>query len=100
MPRDSYFALIDEAKKQGLTLVGHIPMAVSPEEASDAGQATIEHTETLFEGTFSAALNGRKLPDAIRQFRAEEADKLFARFAFRPHERRALVAQRNRVRDG
>jgi imidazolonepropionase-like amidohydrolase len=80
MPRDSYFALIDEAKKQGLTLVGHIPMTVSPEEASDAGQATIEHTETLFEGTFAAALKGRKLPDAIRQFRATEAEKLFARF--------------------
>lgn len=80
MPRDSYFALVDEAKKQGLALVGHIPMTVTPEEASDAGQATIEHTETLFEGTFAAALNGRKLPDAIRQFRAGEADKLFARF--------------------
>lgn len=80
MPRDSYFALIDEAKKQGLTLVGHIPMTVTPEEASDAGQTTIEHTETLFEGTFAAALQGRKLPDAIRQFRAEDAEKLFARF--------------------
>lgn len=80
LPRDSYFALIDEAKKQGLTVVGHIPMTVTPEEASDAGQATIEHTETLFEGTFTAALNGRKLPDAIRQFRADGAEKLFARF--------------------
>lgn len=80
MPRDSYFALIDEAKKQGLTLVGHIPMTVSPEEASDAGQATLEHTETLFEGTFAAALKGRKLPEAIRQFRTEDAEKLFARF--------------------
>lgn len=80
MPRDSYFALIDETKKQGLTLVGHIPMTVTPEEASDAGQATVEHTETLFEGTFNAALKNRKLPDAIRQFRAEDADKLFARF--------------------
>ena len=80
MPRESYFALIDEAKKQGLTLVGHIPMTVTPEEASDAGQATIEHTETLFEGTFTAGLKDRKLPAAIRQFRAEEAEKLFARF--------------------
>ena len=80
MPRDSYFAAIDEVKKQGLTLVGHIPITVTPAEASDAGQATIEHTETLFEGTFTAALNGRKLFEAIRQFRADEADKLFARF--------------------
>ena len=80
IPRDSYFAAIDEAKKQGLALVGHIPMTVSPAEASDAGQATIEHTETLFEGTFAAALNGRTLSEAIRQFRADEAGKLFARF--------------------
>lgn len=36
LPRDSYFALIDEAKRQGLTVVGHIPMTVTPEEASDA----------------------------------------------------------------
>ena len=50
MPRDSYFALIDEAKHLGLSVVGHIPMTVTPEEASDAGQATLEHTETLFEG--------------------------------------------------
>jgi imidazolonepropionase-like amidohydrolase len=80
MPRDSYFAALDEAKKQGLSLVGHIPMTVTPEEASDAGQATIEHVATLFEGTFSAALNGRPLPDAIREWRAEKADALFAKF--------------------
>ena len=80
LPRDSYFALMDEAKRQGLPVVGHIPMTVAPEEASDAGQATMEHTETLFEGTFSAGLKGRKLPDAIRQFRASEAEELFARF--------------------
>ncbi|HYS53078.1 MAG TPA: amidohydrolase family protein [Thermoanaerobaculia bacterium] len=78
-PRDSYFALLDEAKQLGIDVVGHIPMTVTPEEASDAGQVTIEHTETLFEGTFSAALKG-KLSDAIRQFRESDADKLFARF--------------------
>ena len=80
LPRDCYFAAIDEAKRQGLTLVGHIPMTVTPEEASDAGQATIEHVETLFEGTFSAALKERKLSEAVRLWRAEEGDKLFARF--------------------
>jgi imidazolonepropionase-like amidohydrolase len=81
LPRDSYFALIDEAKHLGIDVVGHIPMTVSPEEASDAGQVTIEHTETLFEGTFAAALKDKdKLPDAIRKFRETDADKLFARF--------------------
>jgi predicted amidohydrolase len=77
--RDSYFAIADEAKKQGLPLVGHIPMTVTPEEASDQGQL-IEHTETLFEGTFSAGLKEGELPGAIRRFRSEGAEALFARF--------------------
>jgi len=81
LPRDSYFALIDEAKKQDLAVVGHIPMEVTPEEASDAGQASLEHTETLFEGTFSANLKEGELPEAIRRFRTDgSAEKLFARF--------------------
>ncbi len=80
-PRDSYFALMDEAKKLELMVVGHVPMTVTPEEASDAGQATFEHTETLFEGTFAAAMKDGDLPGAIRQFRAEGADALFARLA-------------------
>ena len=80
MPRDSYFAAIDEAKKQGLDLVGHIPMTVSPEEASDAGQATIEHVATLFEGTFATATKDRKMAEALGEWRVKEGDALFVRF--------------------
>ena len=81
MPRDSYFALIDEGKKLGISVVGHIPLSVAPEEASNAGQATIEHTETLFEGTFATAHKDEKLAYAIRHFREDgEAERLFAVF--------------------
>lgn len=81
MERDSYFALIDEAKKLGMTVVGHIPMTVTPEEASNAGQATIEHVATLFEGTFAEATKGKKLSEALREFRTGgDAEKLFALF--------------------
>lgn len=79
LPRDVYFAVTAEATKHGLAVVGHVPMTVTPEEASDAGQASLEHTETLFEGTFSAALQDGELPDAIRRFRAGAAEALFAR---------------------
>lgn len=78
VPREVYFAIVDEAREQGLAVVGHIPVTVTPEEASDAGQL-IEHVETLFEGTFSARLAGGSLDEAIRRFRAESADTLFAR---------------------
>ena len=43
LPRDAYFGIADEARQQGLTFVGHVPSAVSPAEASDAGQKSIEH---------------------------------------------------------
>lgn len=43
LPREEYFAIADEAKKQGLPFEGHVPMAVSAEEASNAGQKSFEH---------------------------------------------------------
>jgi imidazolonepropionase-like amidohydrolase len=50
LSRDAYFALADEAKKLSIPFVGHIPQTVTAAEASDAGQASLEHMETLFEG--------------------------------------------------
>ena len=42
-PRAAYFAILDEAKKKGIFVVGHVPDSVSIEEAIDSGQRTIEH---------------------------------------------------------
>jgi hypothetical protein len=50
IPRDGYFAAADEAKKQGLSFVGHVPDAVRASEASNAGQRSIEHFTGIFEG--------------------------------------------------
>jgi len=49
LPRDAYFALADEAKKQSIRFVGHVPPWITIEEASDAGQASIEHIEMLYD---------------------------------------------------
>ena len=43
LTRDEYFAIAEEAKKQGFPFAGHIPGWVSAAEASDAGQSTVEH---------------------------------------------------------
>ena len=43
LPREPYFAIAAEAKKRGIPFEGHVPEAVSAEEASDAGQKTFEH---------------------------------------------------------
>jgi imidazolonepropionase-like amidohydrolase len=50
IPRDGYFAAAEEAKKVGLTFVGHVPDAVRASEASNAGQKSIEHFTGIFEG--------------------------------------------------
>jgi imidazolonepropionase-like amidohydrolase len=43
LPRDLYFAIADEAKKQGMPFAGHVPISVSAQEASSAGQKSFEH---------------------------------------------------------
>jgi hypothetical protein len=43
LSRDAYFAIADESKKQGIPFEGHVPDSVTLEEASNAGQLTVEH---------------------------------------------------------
>jgi len=49
LSREQFLAIMNEAKQVGLPIAGHIPEAVTPEEASDSGIASIEHTESLFQ---------------------------------------------------
>jgi imidazolonepropionase-like amidohydrolase len=41
--REAFFAIMDEAKRQNLTVVGHVPLTVSIQEATEAGMKSIEH---------------------------------------------------------
>jgi imidazolonepropionase-like amidohydrolase len=47
LPREAYFAIADEAKKQGIPFAGHIPLSVTVEEASNAGQKSVEHLTSI-----------------------------------------------------
>ena len=77
--REAYFAIADEANKLNIPFAGHIPMTVTPLEASNAGQATIEHSETLFEGTFMATVS-EDLATEIARWRISDAEPLFQAF--------------------
>jgi imidazolonepropionase-like amidohydrolase len=50
IPHDIYMAVAQEARKDGLPFVGHIPPTVLPGEASDLGQHSIEHLGGRFWG--------------------------------------------------
>jgi imidazolonepropionase-like amidohydrolase len=47
LPREAYFALVDEALRLDLDVVGHRPLGVSLIEAAAAGQKSIEHARSL-----------------------------------------------------
>jgi hypothetical protein len=47
IPRDTYFALAEEARKQNIPFAGHLPYGVRASEASDAGQRSIEHLDGI-----------------------------------------------------
>jgi imidazolonepropionase-like amidohydrolase len=51
IPREAVFAIAEEARKQGMTFVGHVPDSVRASEASDAGQKSFEHLIGIFEGS-------------------------------------------------
>ena len=43
LERDAYFAIADEARKQGIVFAGHVPNKVTVLEAARAGQRSMEH---------------------------------------------------------
>lgn len=54
VPRAVYFDLMQEAKAAALPVGGKVPMEVTPVEASNAGQATVDNLETIYDGVFGA----------------------------------------------
>jgi len=104
LPREAFFAIADEVKKQGLSFAGHVPDAVSAAEASDAGQKSIEHltgiliscstreqdlrkkrAEAFANRSPDQRLPSPKLTRPLNQmmletFSPEKAESLFARF--------------------
>jgi hypothetical protein len=93
VPRDAYFALADEARKQGIPFAGHLPYKVRASEASDAGQRSIEHLdgiaiacskreESLIKDLQSRRYmeNMRTVAEGFRNFDSERCQALFAQF--------------------
>jgi hypothetical protein len=63
VPREAYFAIMDEAKRQSIPFAGHVPESIQNSEASNAGQASIEHLGLILE---EASTNN----DEVRKIRA------------------------------
>jgi len=85
IPREAVFAIADEAKKKGISFVGHVPDAVRASEASNAGQKSFEHLIGIFEGSSpleSEFLKGPKSPGKfLASYDPARASRLFALLA-------------------
>jgi hypothetical protein len=54
LPRAEYFAIADEARRRGIAFAGHIPPSITADEATRAGQHSIEHLGGRFYGELLA----------------------------------------------
>jgi len=85
IPRDAVFAIADEAKKQNITFVGHVPDSVRASEMSNAGQKSFEHLIGIFEGSSPLEdkfLSGKKLENEfLSTYDPSRAAALFALLA-------------------
>lgn len=85
VPRAAYFALVDEARRAKMDVVGHRPYAVSAIEAA-THQTSIEHARFILQESFagSASLRRRDFQESDRDRRRmiDEHDPAMARTIF------------------
>jgi imidazolonepropionase-like amidohydrolase len=46
-PREAFFAIAEEARRQNLPLAGHVPHGLTVQDVVDAGQTDIEHLDNM-----------------------------------------------------
>ena len=69
LPRDAYFAIADEAKKQRIPYERRVPLSVTAEEASRAGQKSFEHLTGILP---ACSTRSEELTEAARADLAED----------------------------
>ena len=99
LPRDAYLAIADEARSQSIAFVGHVPLSVSAQEASEAGQRSMEHLfgilpacSTLQPQLYQSAQQVLTNTDAIGFFRFLMRESKLAAESFSPAKAGELSA--------
>ena len=80
--RNAFFAVADEASKQDIPFVCHLPQHVTAVEASAAGARSIEHTESFLESAIyieTEKEREKSIEDAFTALNSAEGAARFAR---------------------
>jgi hypothetical protein len=93
IPREAYFALVDESRKQNIPFAGHLPYEIRASEASNSGQRSIEHLTGIAIACSSREQelmkqlrplryieNTNLIAEAVRSFDGAKCQALFAEF--------------------
>jgi imidazolonepropionase-like amidohydrolase len=84
LPREAYFAIMDQARRRGIPVDGHLPFRITAEEAAEAGQRTVEHPEALAAGCSTEADAAReRFARILSEYdRLPEDEKFLAQFRY------------------
>lgn len=79
-----FLALADEARRQSMPLVGHVPLGVTWIEAAEAGMQSLEHAQTILESEMADPRAEKKdLGSAITRLDGGGSAAIFAAMARR-----------------
>jgi hypothetical protein len=67
VPRNIYFGIADQSKREAIPFAGHVPPSISAMEATEAGQRSVEHLGGRFYGVLlGCSTREAELRDRIR----------------------------------
>jgi len=76
LSRNAYFAIAEESKSLSIPFAGHVPASITPLEASDAGQASLEHIYRFDETCYpDAAEDDKRYQELDSDSRLSPAEK-------------------------
>ena len=83
IPRDAYFAVLDQARRHDLRVASHLPKGIPAWEAAEAGVGSIEHAaESLLASPIYAGY-AKDVEEAMAWWRSPEGDAAIAHLAKR-----------------
>ncbi len=81
LPRDAFFALMDEARKEHIPVAVHLPKEVTAAEASEAGAVSLEHIEMLGQSALLRKdATAKTVKDAVAENEGPLGQQTFATF--------------------
>jgi imidazolonepropionase-like amidohydrolase len=83
-PAATYFALLEQARREGVQVVGQIPLDADPASAIEAGHGSVERVGSLFDGRIALKVEAGKSPErALAEFTDGDAAVLGRQMAVR-----------------